>query len=495
MVHLRLNESEPNPNPHINFITVLHAKISEDRRAARQLLRALAAQVRPVMKSHGFTINSFEEYEHNQVFSGRNWNNGETVELVLRRPDGSFLPTYWLLSTFCHELAHIKHMNHGPAFQALWRNLRTQVRALQDKGYYGDGYWSSGRRLVDSAHVAGEGIEPGDLPEFMCGGAHTRARPTSIRRFRSERTGQMTKKRKAGTRITSKSLFVGEGSKVAEGPTDGIGTGSRKRAGSKRAREERAIATERRIKALQEQSKASTSKPQISKEEGSEEDSGGEVEIVETDADRRQALLNSGDQENDLLRLNKSNAWEEFQREFNFGYAHRDERECDLPIASGSTFTTGKGKKPQRSPHEPPSLTSKPPHPPSSSKGKASSDIGLGKIVHTEIQFHKREALGLTRPGRTLADSDDEIIISEPRPQRTHVLSPGSQAQWTCLVCTLLNEFAHLTCATAFVAYESAVDLIQDIHVEMGITIDRVRPVQCSGLLVSRTVLFCTSAW
>lgn len=83
---------------------------------------------------------------------------------------------FWL-----HKLA--QHMNHGPAFQALWRQLRVEVRALQDKGYYGDGtrssvprkrpsqtlsgYWSSGQRLTDSARVAGEGIEPGDLPEYM----------------------------------------------------------------------------------------------------------------------------------------------------------------------------------------------------------------------------------------------------------------------------------------------------------------------------------------
>ena len=58
MVHLRLNEKETNPNPHINFITALPG--SGDERA-RQLLRALAAQVKPVMKSHGFTVNSFEE--------------------------------------------------------------------------------------------------------------------------------------------------------------------------------------------------------------------------------------------------------------------------------------------------------------------------------------------------------------------------------------------------------------------------------------------------
>lgn len=94
MVHSRLNEKESNPNPHINFITPLPAQDSED---ARNYLRALAAQVRPVMKAHGFTVNSLEEYEHNTVFAGRyllttivfyicaqchqqrNWNNGETI--------------------------------------------------------------------------------------------------------------------------------------------------------------------------------------------------------------------------------------------------------------------------------------------------------------------------------------------------------------------------------------------------------------------------------
>jgi hypothetical protein len=97
MVHLRLNETEPNPNPHVNFITALPAEHPEDREVARQLLRALAAQVRPIMKSHGFVVNSLEEvcailmpqgtrmirnlpqYEYNAIFSGRNWNHGETV--------------------------------------------------------------------------------------------------------------------------------------------------------------------------------------------------------------------------------------------------------------------------------------------------------------------------------------------------------------------------------------------------------------------------------
>ena len=115
MVHLRLNEKETNPNSYINFITALPGS-GEGRERARQLLRALAAQVKPVMRAHGFTVNSFEEvrvtkfhcpsppppehhlvrgrvagtkltlwdilfaqYEWNTVFAGRNWNAGETI--------------------------------------------------------------------------------------------------------------------------------------------------------------------------------------------------------------------------------------------------------------------------------------------------------------------------------------------------------------------------------------------------------------------------------
>lgn len=61
MVHLRINAREPNPNPHVNFITVLPMGEPTVEEAARQLLRALAAQVKPIMKAHGFVVNSLEE--------------------------------------------------------------------------------------------------------------------------------------------------------------------------------------------------------------------------------------------------------------------------------------------------------------------------------------------------------------------------------------------------------------------------------------------------
>lgn len=192
---------------------------------------------------------------------------------------------------------------------------------------------------------------------------------------------------------------------------------------SKRAREERAIAAEKRLRALQDQAK------DIATEESGEE-SDDEIEIIETDAERRQTLLNSGEQENDLQRLDKANSWKEFRREFNFGYT---KDECDLPVASGSTFTTANTGKKEFKHHLASSSSMPKPATTKPGKSKVPSDIGLGKFVQNEIQFRKREVLGMTGPGRTLADSDDEIIVVS-EPQR---VSSGSQAQWECLICTL----------------------------------------------------------
>ena len=58
-------------------------------------------------------------------------------------------------------------MNHGRDFQRLWSQLRDEVSALQARGYFGDGYWSSGTRLSDSNRVGGAGVEDYGLPEYV----------------------------------------------------------------------------------------------------------------------------------------------------------------------------------------------------------------------------------------------------------------------------------------------------------------------------------------
>ncbi|KAI0689998.1 hypothetical protein BC835DRAFT_1529008 [Cytidiella melzeri] len=61
MVHHRLNEREANPNPYVNFIVPLPVRDAAAQEDARQLLRALMAQVKPVMKAHQLQVNSIEE--------------------------------------------------------------------------------------------------------------------------------------------------------------------------------------------------------------------------------------------------------------------------------------------------------------------------------------------------------------------------------------------------------------------------------------------------
>lgn len=58
---------------------------------------------------------------------------------------------------------------------------------------------------------------------------------------------QTTTKRKAGARVTSKYAFSGNGNSLMRADSGGSGTGFGKVAGSKKAREERAAAIDRRL--------------------------------------------------------------------------------------------------------------------------------------------------------------------------------------------------------------------------------------------------------
>ncbi|KAI0065092.1 WLM-domain-containing protein [Artomyces pyxidatus] len=439
MVHYRLNEQEANPNPHVNFITALPLPQQEE---ARQLLRALAAQVKPVMKANGFAVNSLEEYEYNNVFAGRNWNNGEVVELVLRRPNGGFAPIAWLLSTLCHELAHIKHMNHGPAFQALWTRLRHDVKALQEKGYYGDGYWSSGTRLGDSETVGGNGLAEGDLPEYMCGGAQTRTRPSRRRRPTAGSSSRPRKRRKAGSRVTAAGAFTGAGhalnADISDEERKNAGAGFRKRAISKRAREERALAAEARIRALQGKA-SSPSLKEDSVDSGEESDDG--EEIPETDLDRRRTMLESMEaaDADDLRSGTLVDYWGDIIPP---KIEPRGQVKAKSPEAVRSVQRTHQTTLDSLASSASGSSTR---------VGNVGNAFGLGNLVQEEIRHRKKESLGLTatRADRTLgANPANAARVTEtPESSAPAVRSvPGRQELWPCLVCTLDNVPDHLAC-------------------------------------------------
>ncbi|KAK8865992.1 hypothetical protein IAR55_001143 [Kwoniella newhampshirensis] len=210
---LRLNERQANPNPYVIFIRSLRNK--KDHTDAEDILKAVAAQMKTIMRDRFMQVHTLEEAAFNRVFAGRNWNHGQSIELVLRGPSGRFLPMAYIISVMCHEMAHIEQMNHGPKFQRLMAEIKADVSKLQAKGYYGDGFWSDGKRLADSVRMGGEGLRQSDFPEYICGVSAADARkarrpnrgpgasqtPGLVKGEASHRSGRQTEyKRKAGRR-------------------------------------------------------------------------------------------------------------------------------------------------------------------------------------------------------------------------------------------------------------------------------------------------------
>lgn len=125
--------------------------------------------MKKIMKDRFMFVGTLEEAEFNRVFAGRNWNHGQSIELVLRNSRGQFLPLSYIISVMCHEMAHIEQMNHGPKFQKLNAAIKADVRQMQAKGNFGDGFWSDGKRLRDSVRTGGDNLQASDFPEYICG--------------------------------------------------------------------------------------------------------------------------------------------------------------------------------------------------------------------------------------------------------------------------------------------------------------------------------------
>ncbi|KAG9236023.1 WLM domain-containing protein [Amylocarpus encephaloides] len=164
----RVNTKKSHPNKNIVFIKPLSSSTESN---AKDFLERIAAQCLPITNKHYLAVVSLEEYEPNLEFWGRNFNNGEIIQLVLRSPStGQWLPFKFVQMVMMHELAHCKQMNHGPAFWKLRNEFAADMKELWGKGYTGEGLWGRGV-LLENGAFAREELGDGEvLPEHMCGG-------------------------------------------------------------------------------------------------------------------------------------------------------------------------------------------------------------------------------------------------------------------------------------------------------------------------------------
>ncbi|KAF1956598.1 WLM-domain-containing protein [Byssothecium circinans] len=168
----RLNERTQRPNALINFIRPLPGPSSAP---AENILNRVAAVCYPFMKTNMILVQALEEFPYNTEFVGRNFNAGEVIQLVLRDRNGRWLPQRMVEMVMVHELAHCKQMNHSKAFWKVRDAYAVDLRALWAKGYTGEGMWGRGRNL-ESGAMQRESVDPGDVPEHLCGGTYGRSK-------------------------------------------------------------------------------------------------------------------------------------------------------------------------------------------------------------------------------------------------------------------------------------------------------------------------------
>jgi hypothetical protein len=286
---LRLNhQKSSHPNDRIVFIKPLPRPPSDQAShdLADTFLRAIAAQCLPIMKNHHLSVTTLEEYEPNREFIGRNFNNGEIIQLVLRSKNGGWMPFNMVQMVMMHELAHNAHMNHGKNFWKTRNLYADEMKSLWAKGYTGEGFWGSGRTLSDMSAVMGNNVLSSEELEGLplCGGTYRSRR----KRKRKGGAGELTWKEKKQRRIEKK--FGKNGVALGEdedrrlhleinrrGPVGG----KPRVAQSKRGRELRAAAALARFETNKQE--LATMEKQEAEEEESDEDGDGDYEDVDVD--------------------------------------------------------------------------------------------------------------------------------------------------------------------------------------------------------------------
>ncbi|KAF7932065.1 uncharacterized protein EAE97_009086 [Botrytis byssoidea] len=248
----RINAKRTQPNNNIVFIKPLSG---EDQSESQEFLERIAAQCTPIMNKHHLAVASLEEYPPNLEFWGRNFNNGEVIQLVLKSPStGRWLPFKFVQMVMMHELAHCKQMNHSGAFWKVRNEYSAEMKGLWERGYTGDGLWGQGVLLKDGAFMGDQLGEGEVLPEHLCGGTFKSRGGGKKRKAKPKITYKEQKERRIRKKFGVNGVALGEdvATKVAleKGKTN---LSKPKVAGSKRGRELRAAAALARFEVKKEE--------------------------------------------------------------------------------------------------------------------------------------------------------------------------------------------------------------------------------------------------
>ncbi|KAJ4300735.1 hypothetical protein N0V90_002823 [Kalmusia sp. IMI 367209] len=406
----RINERTQRPNAHINFIRPLPGPSAQ---TAEDILNRVAAVCYPFMKSHMILVQALEEFPHNTEFVGRNFNAGEVIQLVLKDRNGRWLPQKMIEMVMVHELAHCKQMNHSPAFWKVRDAYAVDLRALWAKGYTGEGMWGKGRNL-ESGTLQQESVDPGDIPEHLCGGTY--GRRSTKRRRGGKAKENLTYAERKQRRILKKfgaggqALGTDEETKVKlEG---GVAKKGKPRvAGSARGRDLRAAAALARFDTSKKE-QVEVKKEEMSSESETEDESVDEEAAIDIDGKR--------------MTDGKGRALVKVCEE-------DDDDEKNVNARREMDELEGLTKLKQRS-----SLASKP------SRTKAfRSTVGSGPLKSFKN-------LSTATPNNTASSKSSAQVIHideiyERRPSRP-LESQIVRATTTCAVCSLGNETGSITC-------------------------------------------------
>ena len=204
----RLNERQQRPSPHVNFVKPLPGP---DHDTAHDFLSRIAAISVPIQRVNLINVMSLEEFPPNREFWGRNFNNGECIQLILKSPStGQWLPFRFVQMVYMHELAHVHQMNHGREFWKLKNKYSEELKELWGKGYEGEGLWGRGRNLYNGQIADDAGLPTADqeLVRQTCGGTYRGFRGRGKRR-RADRP-QLTYAERQTKRIQKKFGDKGE---------------------------------------------------------------------------------------------------------------------------------------------------------------------------------------------------------------------------------------------------------------------------------------------